>query len=119
MNVFGQEVSITPFNLGFVLGVVSFISIFYVESSLARNFLGFLMGAGFSPAFTSESSHSNRYFALSTALLAFTLMILAGFRWPLIIAFFILSLRAVGEADTRMTLEAVEKCKENNKEKGE
>lgn len=116
MNVFGREISITPFNLGFVIGVASFISIFYVESSLARNFLGFLIGTGFSPAFTSESAHSNRYFALATALIAFTLMILAGFRWPLIIAFFILSLSAVGEANTRSTLEVVEREKENNEE---
>lgn len=60
VKLFGHDVSITPLNLGFVIGILSVISIFYVESSLARNFLGFLIGSGFSPAFTSESSHSSR-----------------------------------------------------------
>ncbi|QGA80241.1 hypothetical protein [Candidatus Nanohalobium constans] len=114
MEILGREISFTPFNVGFVIGTLSVVAIFYVESSLARNFLGFLIGLGFSPAFTSESSHSNRYFALAFVFIAFTLMILAGFRWPLIISFFILAISATVEADSRATMEAVRKCREEN-----
>mgnify|MGYP006289292323 CR=1 FL=1 len=111
VEILGRELSLTPFNMGFVIGVISFVSLFYVESSTARNFLGFLIGSGFSPAFTSESSNSNRYFALAFALIAFTLLIIAGFRWPLIIAFFVLSISATREADTRSTMEVIEREK--------
>ena len=107
VELLGRNVSITPLNVGFVIGVLSVITIFCVESSLTRNFLGLLIGSGFSPAFTSESSHSNRYFALEIALISFTIMVLAGFRWPLIIALFIVSISATVEADTRSTMEAV------------
>ena len=111
MEILGREISFTPLNVGFVIGTLSVVAIFYVESSLARNFLGFLIGSGFSPAFTSESSHSNRYFALAFALIAFTLMILAGFRWPLIIAFFILALSAVVEFESKAMMETIEREK--------
>ncbi len=110
------EISITPFNTGMVVGTVSFLLIFHAESSLARNVLGFLIGSGFSPAFTSESTNSNRYFALCFALIAFNLMVLAGFRWPLTIAFFILALSALSEAEGRAALEVV-KRREKREEK--
>lgn len=112
VELFEHDVSITPLNVGFVIGILSVITIFYVESSLARNFLGFLIGSGFSPAFTSEISHSSRYFALAFALISFTIMVLAGFRWPLIIAFFILSISATVEAETRSTMEALRREEE-------
>jgi hypothetical protein len=111
MEFFGREIPVTPFNLGFVIGVVSFISIFHVESSTVQNFLGFLIGSGFSPVFTTERTDSNRYYALSFVLIAFTFMELAGFRWPLIIAFFILALSALSEAEGRAMIEVKNKCK--------
>lgn len=111
VEILGRELSLTLFNVGFVIGVVSFISLFYVENYAARNFLGFLIGASFSPAFISESSDSNRYFALAFALIAFIFLILAGFRWPLIIAFFVLSISATREANVRSTMEVIEREK--------
>ena len=116
VELLGREIRITPFNVGFVIGTVSFISIFYVESSLTRNFLGFLIGSGFSPAFSSESSHSNRYFVLSFSMIAFTLMVLAGFRWPLIIAFFVLALSALSEAEGRALIEVAKRQGNENKD---
>lgn len=112
MEILSREISLTPFNVGFVIGTLSVVTIFYVESSLARNFLGLLIGSGFSPAFTSHRTDSNRYFALAFALMAFIFMILAGFRWPLMISFFILALSALSEFESKAAMEVVKREKE-------
>ncbi len=111
VEILGREIDLNPFNIGFIVATVSFVLVFHAESSLTRNFLGFLIGSGFSPAFSSESSHSNRYFVLSFSMIAFTLMVLAGFRWPLIIAFFVLALSALSEAEGRALVEVAEREK--------
>jgi hypothetical protein len=116
VEVLGREIRITPFNVGLVIGTVSFISIFYVESSLARNFIGFLIGSGFSPVFTSRTDHSSRYFALSFVLILFTFMVLAGFRYPMIFAFSVLALSALSEAEGRAALEVSKRQRNENKD---
>ena len=81
---------------------------------MARNFLGFLIGSGFSPVFTTERNDSTRYFFLSAVFIIFTLMELAGFRWPLIIAFFVLAISAHGEFESRAMLEKIRKNEGKN-----
>lgn len=112
VDVSGREISFTPFNIGFFVAFLSLILIFYIESSLARNVLGFLIGSGFSPAFTSHRTDSDRYFVLCFALIAFIFMMLAGFRWPLITAFFILALSSLSEFESKAMMEVIEREKE-------
>jgi hypothetical protein len=107
VEILGFELKFNLLNTGFLVGIVSSILIFYIESSMARNFLGFLIGAGFSPVFTTERDDSNRYFFLCAVFIIFTLMELAGFRWPLIIAFFVLAISAHGEFESRAMVEKI------------
>ena len=116
VRLLDRDVAFTIFRVGMVVSTISFVLIFHVESQVARNILGFLIGSGFSPAFTSESSGSNRYFALCFALIAFEFMILAGFRWSLIIAFFVLALSALSEAEGRAALELAARSEEKEEE---
>ena len=81
---------------------------------MARNFLVLLIGAGFSPVFTTEREDSNKYFFLSAVFIMFALMELAGFRWPLIIAFFVLAISAHGEFESRAMLEKIRSKEEKN-----
>jgi hypothetical protein len=65
--------------------------IFYIEIPMARNFLGLLIGSGFSPTFTTES-----------------------FRWPLTIALFVLAISAHREFESRAMLEKIRSKHEEN-----
>ena len=107
LEIFGFNLELSLLNIGFLTGITSSILIFYVEVSMARNFLGFLIGSGFSPVFTTERNDSNRYFFLGCVFIIFTLMELAGFRWPLIIAFFVLAISAHVEFESRAMLEKI------------
>ena len=60
MEVLGSELNPDLVYTGFALGLLSLVLIFYTDSSLAQNFLGFLTGSGFSPAFTTERTDSAR-----------------------------------------------------------
>ncbi len=107
MEILGFELEFNLLNTGFLVGIVSSILIFYIEIPMARNFLGLLIGAGFSPVFTTERDDSNSYFFLGSVFIIFTLMELAGFRWPLIIAFFVLAISAHGEFESRAMAEKI------------
>lgn len=107
VEILGFELEFNLLNTGFLIGITSSILIFYVEISIARNFLGLLIGAGFSPVFTTERDDSNRYFFLSAVFITFIFIVLAGFRWPLIIAFFVLAISAHGEFESRAMLEKI------------
>jgi hypothetical protein len=107
VEIVGFELEFNHLNTGFLIGMISSILIFYIEIPTARNFLGLLIGAGFSHVFTTERDDSNRYFFLSGVFIIFTLMELAGFRWPLIIAFFVLAISAHGEFESRAMVEKI------------
>lgn len=62
MEIFGFEPELDLVNTGFLVGTISSLLIFYVEVSLARNVLGFLIGSGFSPVFTTDRTDSSRFF---------------------------------------------------------
>jgi hypothetical protein len=114
VEILGFELEFNLLNTGFLAGLVSSILIFYIENSMARNFLGLLIGAGFSPVFTTERNDSNRYFFLGGVFIIFTIMELAGFRWPLIIAFFVLAISAHGEFESKAMLEKIRNKEEEN-----
>jgi hypothetical protein len=107
VEILGFGLEFNLLNTGFLIGIICSILIFYIEIPMARNFLGLLIGAGFSPVFTTERDDSNRYFFLSAVFIMFTLMELASFRWPLIIAFFVLAISAHGEFESRAMLEKI------------
>jgi hypothetical protein len=107
VELLGFELEFNLLNTGFLIGIISSILIFYIEVPMARNFLGFLIGAGFSPVFTTERDDSNRYFFLSAVFIVFVLMVSAGFRWPLMISFFVLAISAHGEFESRAILEKI------------
>ena len=69
MEILGFEPEPNLLNTGFLIGIISSILIFYLEISMARNFLGSLIGAGFSPVFTTERDDSKRYFFLSAVII--------------------------------------------------
>ena len=100
MKVLGSESNPDLVYTGFGLGLLSSVLIFYTDSSLAQNFLGFVTGSGFSPAFITERTDSGRYFVLGFVFNTYLFLILAGFRWPLIISMFVLALSAYSEART-------------------
>jgi hypothetical protein len=54
VEVLGFELEFNLLNTGFLIGIISSMLIFYIEIPMARNFLGLLIGAGFSPVFTTE-----------------------------------------------------------------
>jgi hypothetical protein len=107
VKLFDRDLNFNLLNIGFVIGIVSCFLIFYVESSLGRNFLGLLTGIGFSPVFTTERINSIRYYLLSAVFISFIFILLAGFRWPLIIAFFVLVVSAHGEFESKALLEKI------------
>lgn len=107
VKLFDRDLNFNLLNIGFVFGIMSCVLIFYVESSLGRNFLGLLTGIGFSPVFTTERRDSIKYFLLSAVFISFIFMLLAGFRWPLIIAFFVLAVSAQGEFESRALMEKI------------
>lgn len=100
MNILGFELNPDLVYTGFTVGILSSVLIFYTDSSVAQNFLGFLAGSGFSPVFTTERTDPGRYFVLGFVFIAYLFLILAGFRWPLIISMFVLTLSAYSEART-------------------
>lgn len=116
MRIGNNEFSFTPFSVGSLFGIVFSVLIFYIDASLARNFLGFLIGSCFSPAFTSERTDSRRYYVQAYALIGFTLMILAGFRFPLVIAFLVLALSTGVEAEGKGMVEAAKRVRKEEKE---
>ncbi len=109
MEILGFRIEFSILNTGFFVGLISAVLIFYTEASMVKNFLGLLIGAGFSPVFTTERTDSNRYFFQAFVFIIFTLLVLAGFRWPLIIAFFVLAVSMHGEFESRAMLEKLKK----------
>lgn len=114
MQIHGFDFEFNLLNIGFLTGIISSILIFYLEFPMVRNFLGLLMGAGFSPVFTTERDDSNRYFFLSAVFIVFVLMVSAGFRWPLMISFFVLAISAHGEFESRAMVEKIRSKEEEN-----
>jgi len=113
VEVFGFNIELNLVNTGFFLGLISSVMIFQVQVPIARNFLGLLIGACFSPVFTTERSDSNRYFFQAFIFIIFTLLVLAGFRWPLIIAFFVLAVSMHGEFESQAILEKINEKEES------
>jgi hypothetical protein len=101
VKLFDTNINSNLLNIVFVFGIVSCFLFFYVESSLGRNFLGLLAGIGFFPVFTTERSDSISYYLLSAVFISFIFILLAGFRWPLIISFFVLVVSAHGEFESK------------------
>ena len=114
MEILGFELEFNLLNTGFLVGIISSILLFYIEILLARNCLGLLIGAGFSTVFTTERDDSGRYFFLFSAFIVFVLMVSAGFRWPLMISFFVLAISAHGEFESRAILEKIRSKEEKN-----
>jgi hypothetical protein len=114
MEILGYKVKFNLVKTGFLLGVMSSVLIFYIEISLARNFLGLLIGIGFSPIFTTERTDSNKYFFLAAVFIFFALLVLAGFRFPLVISFFVLAISAHGEFESRGRIEKIRNNEEEN-----
>jgi len=113
VEVFGFNIEFNLVKTGFFLGLISSVMIFQVQVPIARNFLGLMIGAGFSPVFTTEGGDSKRYFFQAFVFIIFTLLVLAGFRWPLIVAFFVLAVSMHGEFESRAMLEKINEKEES------
>lgn len=112
VELLGREVPITPFSVGTLLGTVFIISILYIESQNIRVIMGILAGSSFSPAFTSNSENSNRYYAMSLCLIGFTLISLSDLKFALIAALSALALNTGIEAQGRGAVEVAKRYKE-------